>query len=137
MPDSEKDPNKLMWLEDRDETIDFVTNSRRLAASTIAAIYRGRRQIVLFKAIRQSPRIKTFAGTSKNAVRIQTWTALISNLLLRCLNARPSWRWSFSNRLALPRQQIFVYRDPWKLLNQPDQPPAEMEETQPSVARQS
>lgn len=142
--DSEKDPDKLMqrrrievWLEDKQETIAFVTNNLKLAASTIAAIYRDRWQIELFfKAIKQSLRIKTFIGTSDNAVRIQIWTALISMLLLRYLHVRSSWRWSFSNMVALLRQQIFVYRDLWKLLNQPDQPPAEMEETQLSLAWQ-
>lgn len=89
--DSEKDPDHLMrlrrievWLEDKQETIAFVTNNLKLAAATIAAIYRDRWQIELFfKAIKQSLRIKTFIGTSENAVRIQIWTALIAMLLLR------------------------------------------------------
>lgn len=138
--DSEKDPDNLMrlrrievWLEDKQETIAFVTNNLRLAAST----YRDRWQIELFfKAIKQSLRIKTFIGTSENAVRIQVWTALISMLLLRYLHVRSSWRWSFSNMVALLRQQIFVYRDLWKLLNQPDQPPVDLDEAQLSFAWQ-
>ena len=143
--ESEKDPDRLMrlrrielWLEDKQETIAFVTNNLKLAASTIAAIYRDRWQIELFfKAIKQSLRIKTFIGTSENAVRIQIWTALISMLLLRYMHVRSTWRWSFSNLVALLRQQIFVYRDLWKLLNQPDQPPAELEEAQLSLAWQT
>jgi hypothetical protein len=125
--DSEKDPDKRMrlrrievWLEDKQETIAFVTNNLQLAASTIAAIYRDHWKIELFfKAIKPSLRIKTFIGTSENAVRIQIGTALISMLLLRYLNVRSAWRWSFSNMVALLRQQIFVYRDLWKLLDQP------------------
>ena len=136
--DSEKDPDRLMrlrrievWLEDKQETIAFVTNNLKLAASTIAAIYRDRWQIELFfKAIKQSLRIKTFIGTSENAVRIQIWTALISMLLLRYLHVRSTWRWSFSNMVALLRQQIFVYRDLWKLLDQPGQPPVDLDEVQ-------
>ena len=136
--DSEKDPDKLMrlrrieiWLEDKQETIAFITNNRRLAASTIAAIYRDRWQIELFfKAIKQSLRIKTFIGTSENAVRIQIWTALIAMLLLRYLHLRSAWRWSFSNMVALLRQQIFVYRDLWKLLDQPGQPPVDLDDVQ-------
>jgi len=136
--DSEKDPDQPMrlrrievWLEDKQETIVFVTNNLKLAASTIAAIYRDRWQIELFfKAIKQSLRIKTFIGTSENAVRIQIWTALISMLLLRFLHVRSSWQWSFSNMVALLRQQIFVYRDMWKLLDQPDRPPVELDEVQ-------
>lgn len=57
-------------------------------------------------------------------------------LLLRYLHVRPSWRWSFSNMVALLRQQIFVYRDLWVLLNQPDQPPVELDEAQLSLAWQ-
>ncbi len=142
--DSEKGPDKLMrlrrieaWLEDKQETIAFVTNNLKLAASTIAAIYRDRWQIELFfKAIKQSLRIKTFIGTSENAVRTQIWTALISMLLLRYLHVRSTWRWSFSNMLALLRQQIFVYRDLWQLLDQPSQPPVELGEVQLGFAWQ-
>lgn len=136
--DSEKDPDKLMRLrrieiqpKDKPDTIVFVTNNLKLAASTIAAIYRDRWQIELFfKAIKQSLRIKTFIGTSENAVRIQIWTALITMLLLRYLHLRSTWRWSFSNLVALLRQQIFVYRDLWKWLNQPDKPPHEEDDPQ-------
>ena len=143
--DSEKDPDNLtmlrrieVWLEEKQETIVFVTNNLKLAASTIAAIYRDRWQIELFfKAIKQSLRIKTFIGTSENAVRIQIWTALIAMLLLRYLHLRSTWRWSFSNLVALLRQQIFVYRDLWKWLNQPDRPPQEADDDQLSFAWQS
>lgn len=142
--DSEKDPSSLtvlrrieVWLEEKQETIVFITNNLKLAASTIAAIYRDRWQIELFfKAIKQSLRIKTFIGTSENAVRIQIWTALIAMLLLRYLHLRSTWRWSFSNLVALLRQQIFVYRDLWKWLNQPDRPPQEADDDQLSFAWQ-
>jgi Transposase DDE domain/Domain of unknown function (DUF4372) len=136
--DSDKDPDNPMqlrrievWLEEKQQTIVFVTNNLKLAASTIAAIYRDRWQIELFfKAIKQSLRIKTFIGTSENAVRIQIWTALIAMLLLRLLHLRSTWRWSFSNLVALLRQQIFVYRDLWKWLNQPDTPPHQVHDAQ-------
>ena len=91
---------------------------------------------LFFKAIKQSLRIKTFIGTSENAVRIQIWTALIAMLLLRYLHLRSTWRWSFSNLVALLRQQIFVYRDLWKWLNQPDRPPQEADDDQLSFAWQ-
>ena len=126
--DSETDPDRLMrlprievWLEDKQDIIAFVTNKLKLAASTIAAIYRERWQIELFfKAIKQSLRIKTFIGTSENAVRIQIWTALIAMLLLRHLHLKSTWVWSISTLVALLRQQILVYRDLWKWLNQPE-----------------
>ncbi|GAB6271553.1 MAG: hypothetical protein STSR0003_13970 [Smithella sp.] len=47
-------------------------------ATTIAAIYKDRWQIELFfKALKQNLKIKTFVGTSANAVKIQIWTAVI------------------------------------------------------------
>jgi putative transposase len=55
----------------------LLTNNFKLAAGTIGAIYKDRRQIeMFFKAIKQSLRIKTFAGTSPNAVHIRIWTAM-------------------------------------------------------------
>jgi len=120
-----------MWVEEKQDTLVFVTNHPRLAASTVAAVYKERWQIELFfKAIKQSLRIKTFIGTSENAVHIQIWTALIAMLLVRYLQLRSSWKWSLSNLVALLRQQLFVYRDLWRWLNQPFHPPMELDDGQ-------
>ncbi len=124
-----------VWLEDKKETIVFVTNQLKLAASTIAAIYRDRWQIELFfKAIKQSLRIKTFIGTSENAVRMQIWTALIAMVVLRYLQLRSTWKWSLSNLVALLRYQLFVYRDLWSWINQPFRPPVDLDDGQMSLA---
>jgi diacylglycerol kinase len=128
---NDKDPARPMrlrrievWLEDKKTTLVFVTNHLKLAASTIAAIYKDRWQIELFfKAIKQSLRIKTFIGTSENAVQTQIWTALIAILVVRYLQLKSTWNWGLSNLVALLRQQLFVYRDLWKWLNQPFEPP--------------
>ena len=102
----------------------FLTNHRRFAASTIAAIYHQRWQIELFfKALKQNLRIKTFVGTSANALQIQIWTALIALLLLKYLQLRARFGWSLSNLAALLRQQLFVYRDLFAWIDQPFQPP--------------
>jgi Transposase DDE domain/Domain of unknown function (DUF4372) len=135
---SEKDSGEPMrlrrievWLENKQETIVFVTNNLKLAAKTIAAIYRERWQIELFfKAIKQSLRIKTFIGTSENAVQTQIWTALIAMLVVRYLQMRSTWRWSLSHLVALLRQQLFVHRELWRWLNQPFQPPEEIDDGQ-------
>ena len=80
----------------------FLTNHLELAAATIAAIYQDRWQIELFfKALKQNLRVKTFVGTSANALKIQIWTALIAILLLRYLKLRARWGWSLSNLVAL------------------------------------
>ena len=135
---SEKDSDAPMrlrrievWLEDKRETMVFVTNQHKLAASTIAAIYKDRRQIELFfKTIKQSLRIKSFIGTSENAVQIQIWTALIAIVLLRYLQLRSTWKWSLSNLAALVRYQLFVYRDLWTWINQPFRPPVDLDDPQ-------
>jgi hypothetical protein len=113
-----------VWVEERQESMVFVTNNLKLAASTIAAIYKERWQIELFfKALKQSLKIKTFVGTSENAVQIQIWTALIAMLLLKYLQLRSTYAWSLSNLVALLRQQLFVYRDLMTWLNDPFQAP--------------
>lgn len=120
-----------IWLEDKQDTMVFVTNHLKLAASTIAAIYKDRWQIELFfKAIKQSLRIKTFIGTSENAVQTQIWTALIAMLLVRYLQLRSTWKWGLSNLIALLRQQLFVYRDLWAWINAPFHSPVALDDGQ-------
>jgi Transposase DDE domain/Domain of unknown function (DUF4372) len=118
----------LRRIEVRDEeqkrVLVFLTNHRGFAASTIAAIYRQRWQIELFfKALKQNLRIKTFVGTSPNALNIQIWTALIALLLLKYLQLRARFGWSLSNLTALLRQQLFVYRDLFAWIDEPFQAP--------------
>jgi hypothetical protein len=112
-----------VWDEEQKRVLVFLTNHRGFAASTIAAIYRQRWQIELFfKALKQNLRIKTFVGTSPNALQIQVWTALIALLLLKYLQLRARFGWSLSNLAALLRQQLFVYRDLFVWIDQPFQP---------------
>ena len=118
-----------VWLEDKKESIVLLTNNLKLAASTIADIYRERWQIeVFFKALKQSLKIKTFVGTTENAVQIQIWTALIAMLLLKYLQLKSSFAWSFSNLVALIRQQLFVYRDLFTWLDDPFQAPPALQD---------
>ncbi len=78
---------------DKQEALVLLTNHFKLAARTIAAIYKERWQIELFfKLLKQQLQIKTFVGTSANAVRIQIWTALIAVLILRYLQFRSSFK---------------------------------------------
>jgi hypothetical protein len=116
-----------VWVEEKQATMVFLTNQLKLAASTIAAVYRDRWQIEqFFRALKQSLRIKTFVGTSANAVLVQIWTALIAMLLVRYLQLRSTFGWSLSNLVALLRQQLFVYRDLMAWLNQPFESPSEL-----------
>ena len=120
----EKCPHLLRRVEavreDTGDILVFLTNHLDLGASTIAAIYKDRWQIELFfKALKQNLKIKTFVGTSANAVKTQIWTALISMLLLRFLQLSSSFGWSLSNLVALLRMNLFNHRDLMAWLNQP------------------
>jgi len=115
----------VVWLEDKQEELVILTNNLELAASTIAAIYKQRWQIELFfKLLKQHLKIKTFVGTSANAVHIQIWTALIAVLIVRYLQYRSSFRWAVSNLVALLRWNLFSYRNLWEWIDRPfDTPP--------------
>jgi hypothetical protein len=106
--------------EDTGGTLVFVTNLLDLSPATIAAIYKDRWNIELFfKAIKQNLKIKTFVGTSANAVKTQIWTALICMLLLRYLQLKSQFGWSMSNLVALLRMNLFTHRDLMAWLNEP------------------
>ena len=109
------------------EELEFLTNQLNFAASTIAKIYRDRWQIeTFFRALKQSLRVKTFVGTSANALKTQIWTALIAMLILRYLKLKSTFDWSLSNLVALLSQQLFAYRDLWTWLDRPFEPPPDL-----------
>lgn len=115
-----------VWDEEKQEIIVFLSNLLAFGATTIAAIYKDRWKVELFfKALKQNLKIKTFVGTSANAVRTQIWTALIAMLVLKYLQLQSTFHWSLSNLAALLRQQLFFYRDLWAWLDDPfEAPPA-------------
>jgi FOG: Transposase and inactivated derivatives len=107
----------------------FLTNHLELPATTTAAIYKERWQIeLLFKALKQNLRIKTFVGTTANALKTQIWTALIALLAVKFLQLQAKFPWSLSRLIALLRQQLFVYRDLWRWLESPFEPPVQLTE---------
>ena len=104
----------------------FLTNHLQFGATTIAAIYKDRWQVELFfKALKQNLKVKTFVGTSANALKIQLWTALIAMLLLKYMQLRAQFPWSLSNLVALLRMNLFTHRDLWAWLEQPFEGPPE------------
>jgi len=116
-----------IWDEKKQERIVFLSNLLAFGATTIAAIYKDRWQVELFfKALKQTLKIKTFVGTSANAVRTQVWTALIAMLVLKYLQLKSKFSWSLSNLAALLRQQLFFYRDLYVWLDDPFQSPPEL-----------
>ena len=132
----EKCPHLLRRVEavraDTGDRLVFLTNHHGLGASTIAAIYKDRWQIELFfKALKQNLKIKTFVGTSANALKVQVWTALIAILLLKYLQLRSRFAWSLSNLVALLRMHLFTHRDLWACLDRPlEGPPTVLIATQ-------
>lgn len=89
---------------------------------------------LFFKAIKRNLRVKTFVGTSANAVRIQIWTALIAILLIKYLQFKSRMSWALSNLVALLRWNLFTHRNLWKWINAPfiySNPQPEDELTQP------
>jgi len=123
-----KCPFRLRRVEvddpDKDGTLVFLTNHLEFVATTIAAIYKERWQVELFfKALKQNLKIKTFVGTSANALKVQVWTALIAMLLLKYLQLRSRFGWSLSNLVALLRMNLFTHRELWAWLDKPFEGP--------------
>jgi putative transposase len=95
----------------------FLTNRFDLSAATIAELYRQRWQIELFfKWIKQNLKIKTFYGTSKNAVLIQLWTAIIAYLMLYWLKLRSKVGWSLLELIRMVQTMLMDHRSLWDML---------------------
>ena len=103
----------------------FLTNNFKLAASTIAVIYKARWQIELFcKWIKQNLKIESFLSTSKNAVMTQIWIAMCVYLLLSYIKFLHKIQPSIQPILRLLQLNLFERRDPLELLrNDPSEPP--------------
>ena len=74
---------------------------------------------MFFKALKQNLKLKSFVGTSENALRIQIWTALIAILLLKWLHHLSKAKWSLSNLASMLRLNLFTYRDLTAWLDNP------------------
>ena len=104
----------------------LLTSHLHFSASTISAIYKDRWQIeIVFRNLKQHLRIKTFVGTSANALHIQIWTALIAYLLLWYLKKKSKYCWSMSNLFALVRMNLFSRKSLWAWLDDPFPKPME------------
>ncbi len=95
----------------------FITNADHLSAKTIADLYKERWQIELFfKWIKQNLKVKTFLGTSKNAVLTQIWISLCVYLLLAFLRFKAKIDLSMQQMLRLLQLNLFERRDLLALL---------------------
>lgn len=110
----------VVWDAENNRIISLLTNHHTFGASTISEIYKDRWEIeIFFKTLKQHLKIKTFIGTSENALRIQIWTALIALLLLKFLHYLSKFTWSMSNLVTMLRLNLFTYRDLRKWLDDP------------------
>jgi hypothetical protein len=123
--DNQRFFRRIVWWDTKHQReFVFLTNHFDLDAVSVAAVYRQRWQIeLLFKALKQNLKIKTFVGTSANALKIQIWTARIALRLVRYLQLRSRLQWHLSRFVALLRHQLFVYRDLWRFLDNPFEGP--------------
>jgi putative transposase len=118
---AKKCPIKLRRIGYRDPETSkhyiFLTNNFKLAAKTIADIYKARWQVELFfKWIKQNLKIKSFIGTSKNAVLTQIWIALCVYLLLAFIKFQSKLNKSMQQILRLLQLNLFEKRDLMALL---------------------
>jgi len=124
----------VVWDPVKEEELVFLTNNLKLAATTIAGIYKERWQIeVFFKELKQNLKVKTFVGTTRNALLTQIWTALIAMLVLKFLQLQSKLSWSLSNLVALLRWNLFTYRDLWEWIDRPFETPPEIPKSFPQL----
>lgn len=117
-----------VWDEETEQYLEILTNNFTWTASTIAELYRRRWSIEsFFKDIKTHLKIKSFIGTSLNAVMIQIWTALITILLLKLLQKEAKYKWHLSNLVAFVRLNLFVKIDLKLWLDKPFLDPIEIE----------
>ncbi len=123
-----------VWDAVNEREIVLLTNLLEFGATTIAAIYQDRWEIELFfKALKQNLKVKSFVGTSENALRIQIWTALIAILLLKWLHHLSKAKWSLSNLASMLRLNLFTYRDLTAWLDNPFGTPPLLPDSQLSL----
>jgi hypothetical protein len=130
----DKYPKKLrrvvVWNEQNQQTIELITNQFNWSPNTISELYKSRWQVeIFFREIKQLLHIKSFVGTTQNAVMIQIWTALITILVLKALKAMAKYNWHLSNLVAFIRLNLFVKIELQKWLDKPFEEHFQKQET--------
>jgi len=120
----QKFPEKLRRIRSKDpetgKIITILTNNLIWSAATIAKIYKERWQIELFfKSLKQQLKVKSFVGTSRNALLSQLWVALITYLLLSYLKFKSMFAWSIYTLCSILPANLFARRNLWDWLNAP------------------
>ena len=109
-----------VYDQQNDQELVLLTNNLNWTADTISQLYKARWDIeVFFKHLKQLFRVKSFVGTSANAVRIQMWCAMIAMLLIRFLKSKAQYKWNLSNLITFLRINLFVKIELWKWVHKP------------------
>lgn len=109
-----------VYDEINDQTLILLTNNLSWTADTISQLYKARWAIeVFFKHLKQLFKVKTFVGTSENAVRIQMWCSMIAILLFKHLQNKAIYKWNLSNLVTFLRINLFVKISLWDWINEP------------------
>lgn len=109
-----------VYDEKNDQKLFLLTNQLTWTADTICQLYKARWDVeVFFKHLKQLFRVKTFVGTSPNAVRIQMWCAMTAILLVTYLKNKAKYSWHLSNLITFLRINLFVKIDLWKWIDKP------------------
>lgn len=109
-----------VYDKQNDQQLILLTNQTSWTADTISQLYKARWDVeVFFKHLKQLFRVKSFVGTSANAVRIQMWCSMIAILLINYLKVKAQYPWHLSNLITFLRMNVFVKIDLWKWVNKP------------------
>jgi len=99
----------------------YITNLFDMRADLIVALYKIRWQIeLLFKQLKQNFPLRYFLGDNENAIKIQIWCTLITNLLLTVVMKKVKRKWAFSNIVSFCRLQLFNYINIFKFFENPE-----------------
>jgi len=98
----------------------LLTNQMTWSPKTVAAVYKDRWQIeIFFKTIKQNLKIKSFLGTSRNAILSQIWVAMIAYLLLSYLKFVSMYKWTVHSLMKVLPTLVFSRRNLWSWINDP------------------
>jgi hypothetical protein len=110
----------IVFDDETEQYIELITNNFSWTANTISDLYKARWDIeIFFRDIKNLLKIKSFVGTSPNAVLVQIWTALITILLLKFLRQIGKYAWCLSNLVAFLRMNLFTKIDLQEWLDRP------------------
>lgn len=134
-------PGKLRYIgyfdPESERYLEFLTNNFTLSAVTIAKIYKARWQIeIFFKWIKQNLKIKTFMGTSKNAVMTQVWIAMCYYLLLAYVKYQARYKQSLFYLHRLVRETLLERASLFDLLSLNDARLARLKRQDPQLCLQ-